>query len=171
MAKVRFREVKQGKAGVPTNKNRKKDGTPPVDVDAGLGDRFKAFITDSFLILMPIMYLVFYLIFDGREGFAAHRLLGWLYILVPYVLITSLFIVKSGQTPGMRAYEIRVVDSRNGETPPAGAVLLRQILGVWDFFLFTWLLQFFRKDHRTPHEILSGTRLVHAAPPTGGAKR
>jgi uncharacterized RDD family membrane protein YckC len=66
----------------------------------------------------------------------------------------------------MRAYEIKCVDSRTGEIPSTGAILLRQILGVWDFFLFTWILQFFRKDHRTLHEILSGTRLIVApAPP------
>jgi uncharacterized RDD family membrane protein YckC len=43
--------------------------------------------------------------------------------------------------------------------------LLRQILAVWDFFLFTWILQFFRKDHRTLHEILSGTALISAPRP------
>jgi len=163
MAKVRFRDVKQGR--IPTERDEarrtgSKKGGRPSGGDAGLGERFKAFITDSFMLLMPIMYIVFYLVFDGREGFAAHKLLGWLYILIPYVLITTLFIVKSGQTPGMRAYGLRVVDSRTGELPPAGAVLLRQILGVWDFLLFTWILQFFRRDHRTLHEILSGTRLI-----------
>jgi uncharacterized RDD family membrane protein YckC len=170
MAKVRFREVKQGKAGSLPKKKRKSEGSPPSTVDAGLGDRFKAFITDSFLILMPIMYFVFYFIFDGREGFAGHKLLGWLYILVPYILITTLFLVKSGQTPGMRAYEIRTVMRETGERPSWGAALLRQILAVWDFFLFTWLLQFFRKDHRTLHEILSGTALVKAPRPERGGR-
>jgi uncharacterized RDD family membrane protein YckC len=170
MSKVRFREVKQGKAGSPPKKNRKAKETPPSTIDASLGDRFKAIITDSFMLLMPIMYLVFYLVFGGREGFAAHKLLGWLYILIPYILITTLFLVKSGQTPGMRAYRIRVVEHRNGSAPPAGAILLRQILAVWDFLLFTWILQFFRKDHRTLHEILSGTALVKAPNPERGGR-
>jgi len=168
MAKVRFRDVKQGKVDKETLERRRKKprGTPgEPGRPATLRERFKAFITDSFMILMPIMYIVFYLVFDGREGFAAHRLLGWLYILVPYVLITTLFLVKSGQTPGMRAYEIRTVMRGTGERPSWGAALLRQILAVWDFFLFTWILQFFRKDHRTLHEILSGTALVRAPQP------
>ncbi|WP_456393222.1 RDD family protein [Nitratifractor sp.] len=170
MAKVRFRDVKQGRRPSTETKQRAKKPLHSIR-NATLKERFKAFITDSFMLLMPIMYIVFYLIFDGREGFAAHKLLGWLYILIPYVAITTIFIVKTGQTPGMRAYEIRVVDIASGETPPAGAVLLRQILAVWDFFLFTWVLQFFRKDHRTLHEMLSGTALIHASAPTQKAAR
>jgi uncharacterized RDD family membrane protein YckC len=173
VAKVRFRDVKQGKVdreALLADKKRpgkRKNRTPRP---ASLGERFKAFITDSFMLLMPIMYIVFYLVFDGREGFAAHKLLGWLYILIPYVLITTIFLVKSGQTPGMRAYQIKVVDQKSGVIPPTGAILLRQILAVWDFLLFTWILQFFRKDHRTLHEILSGTALVKATAPEKGAR-
>ena len=162
MAKQRFRKVKQGKIEAPREDNtkRKKRTESFLQRPATLRERFKAFITDSFMLLMPIMYIVFYLIFDGREGFAAHKLLGWLYILIPYGIVTGLFLVKSGQTPGMRAYSVRVVDSRSGERPPAGAIWLRQILAIWDFLLFTWIVQFFRKDRRTPHELLSGTALV-----------
>ncbi len=168
MAKVRFRDVKQGKVDIEAirqEKSSRKKGSPRRP--ATLRERFKAFITDSFMLLMPIMYVVFYLVFGGREGFAAHKLLGWLYILIPYVLITSLFLAKSGQTPGMRAYEIAVVEKGSDRKPSFGVALLRQILGVWDFFLFTWILQFFRKDHRTLHEILSATELIHRAPQKG----
>jgi len=163
MAKARFRDVKQGRVSAPTGKKSKERRQPLRD--AGLKERFKAFITDSFMILMPIMYLVFYLVFGGREGFAAHKLLGWLYILIPYILITALFLAKTGQTPGMRAYELKVIDARSGEKPSFGVALLRQILAAWDFLLFTWILQFFRKDRRTLHELLSGTRLIRFPSP------
>ena len=159
MAKQRFRDVKQGRIR-PAEPKKKRSSSAQRGRPATLGQRFKAFITDSFMILMPIMYGVFYLVFDGREGFAQHRLLGWLYILIPYILISALFLAKTGQTPGMRAYEIRVADCATGEPPTVGASLLRQILAVWDFLLFAWILQFFRRDHRTLHEILSGTCLT-----------
>jgi len=159
MAKQRFRDVKQGRIRPAEPKKKRSDSTRS-DLPATLRQRFKAFITDSFMILMPLMYIVFYLVFDGREGFAQHKLLGWLYILIPYMIITALFLAKTGQTPGMRAYEIRTIDCRTGERPSLGASLLRQLLGIWDFFLFTWILQFFRRDHRTLHEILSGTCLI-----------
>ncbi len=159
MAKQRFRDVKQGRIR-PAEPKKKRSVPIRTGLPATLGQRFKAFITDSFMILMPLMYIVFYLVFDGREGFAQHKLLGWLYILIPYILITALFLAKTGQTPGMRAYEIRTVDCHSGERPSVGGSLLRQILAVWDFFLFTWILQFFRRDHRSLHEILSGTCLI-----------
>ena len=171
MAKQRFRDVKQGRIQpVESEKKGRNSGKNLHRRPATLRERFKAFITDSFMLLMPIMYIVFYLVFDGREGFAAHKLLGWIYILVPYVIISALFLVKSGQTPGMRAYGVEVVDAESGGKAPAGALWLRQILAVWDFFLFTWILQFFRKDHRTPHEILSQTALVKSAEEKGTSR-
>ena len=168
MAKQRFRDVKHGR--IKTLKSSKADkrrskASPYSGRYATLGERFKAFITDSFMILMPIMYLVFYLIFDGREGFAQHKLIGWLLILIPYILISALFIAHSAQTPGMRAYEIRVVLCGNEEKPTLSVALLRQILAVWDFLLFTWIIQFFRKDRRTLHEILSNTCLIYEPNP------
>ncbi|WP_457607314.1 RDD family protein [Nitratifractor sp.] len=162
MAKQRFRDVKQGRITATPKKEKKRSGKTAIGRSATLRERFKAFLTDSFMILMPIMYIVFYLVFSGREGFAAHKLLGWVYILVPYIVVTALFIAKSGQTPGMRAYEIRVVMQGSGEKPSYTVAFLRQLLAVWDFLLFTWVLQFFRKDHRTLHEILSGTALVYS---------
>ena len=166
MAKRRFRDVKQGRTGAETPRKtrseKRSEKTTPTEAGAPatLRERFAAFITDSFMILMPIMYIVFYLVFGGREGFAAHRLLGWLYILIPYVLVTTLFLARTGQTPGMRAYEIRTVEAGTAKNPSLSVALLRQILAVWDFFLFAWVLQFLRRDHRTPHELLSGTELI-----------
>ncbi len=157
MAKQRFRDVKQGRVKPIDIVKKQKDNT---NRPATLRERFKAFITDSFMILMPLMYIVFYLIFDGREGFAQHKLLGWLYILIPYMLISAIFIAKSGQTPGMRAYGIKTIMCKTEDRPSLGVSFLRQLLAIWDFFLFTWILQFFWKNHRTLHEILSGTCLI-----------
>ncbi|ADV45292.1 RDD family protein [Nitratifractor salsuginis] len=169
MAKQRFRDVKQGRIQAPAEKKKRKGTEESAHRPATLRERFKAFITDSFMILMPLMYLVFYLVFGGREGFAQHKLLGWILILVPYIFISALFIARSGRTPGMRAYELRVVLCHSGENPSFAVALLRQLLAVWDFFLFTWILQFFRKDHRTLHEILSGTCLIHDPVPPRSA--
>ena len=160
MAKVRFRDLKQGKTpNLEELKKRKKSNESRYITTR---ERMKAFVTDSFMILMPIMYAVIYLVMGSREGFAQRKLLGWLYILIPYVAITATFIAKSGQTPGMRAYNMRVVDIRSKNKPSMGQAYLRQILGLVDFFLFTWLVGVFRKDNRTLHEILSRTTLVYA---------
>ena len=165
MAKSRFRKVKQGKIDEAmvhshgeSGKKTKKGHDGNTTVSAGM--RIKAFITDSFMLLMPIMYIVFYLVMGGREGFAHHKAVGWLYIVVPYIVVTSIFLIRSGQTPGMKAYGFRLDDNSGEERVSKGRVVVRQILAIVDFLLFGWLLMFFRKDHRTPHEIVTGTTFV-----------
>ena len=159
MAKQRFRDVKQGRSARKTSKKTKND---PKRYHAGIRDRLKAFITDTFMLLMPIMYIVFYLIMSGREEFAQQKMAGWAYILVPLIMAQTVFIAKSGQTPGMRAYNIKVVDLKTGKMPVSVTrIVLRQILGVIDFLLFGWIVMFFRSDHRTPHELLTDTAIVY----------
>lgn len=159
MAKVRFRDVKQGRTPDINEQKEKKSKKNAVRYSSA-GRRVKAFITDSFMILMPIMYAVFYLVMGGREGFAEQKLLGWLYILIPYVVITMIFIAKTGQTPGMKAYSMRVVGTDGKAVTSITRILIRQILGIVDFLLFGWLVMYFRKDKRTLHEILTETMLI-----------
>lgn len=159
MAKVRFRDVKQGRTPDINEQKEKKSKKNAVRYPSA-GRRVKAFITDSFMILMPIMYAVFYLVMGGREGFAEQKLLGWLYILIPYVVITMIFIAKTGQTPGMKAYSMRVVGTDGKAVTSITRILIRQILGIVDFLLFGWLVMYFRKDKRTLHEILTETMLI-----------
>ena len=93
MAKQRFRDLKQGKVKKQEEKKNtsKKDSSKPNRDYATAGQKIKAFLTDSFMLVMPIIYVVFYLIMDGREGFAAHKMLGWIYILIPLIIIQTIF--------------------------------------------------------------------------------
>ena len=165
MAKQRFRDIKQGRVNKSEAKATKKRSTntyPRADV----GNRIKAAITDSFMLVMPLMYIVFYLVFGGREGFATHKLLGWIYILLPLVIVQVLFMSRSklGQTPGMRAYNLAMVDIKTNEKPATGIILYRQMLSLLSLFTFGWATMFFRKDRRTLHELLSGTTLNQLPP-------
>jgi len=117
MAKQRFRDVKQGKVAISSEPKPVKKSIQDRRY-ATAGEKVKAFLTDSFMLLMPIMYAVFYLIMGGREGFAAHKALGWLYILIPLITAQTLFMYKSGQTPGYRAYDLEVIDESTGKTLP-----------------------------------------------------
>ena len=161
MKRVRFRDVKQGRVKeLEKTKKQKKPQKQKLTFPTKM-ERVKAFITDSFMLLMPIMYIVFYLIMGGREGFASQKLLGWIYIIIPLVMVSTVFIVKSGQTPGMKAYEIKVIDLQSQKTPTSiSKIVVRQLLGVFSFLLFGWILMFFRKDHRLLHEILTDTALI-----------
>ena len=160
MAKQRFRDIKQGKA--PKVKEQK-NSKPSYNFARRL-DIIKAFITDSFMLLMPIMYIVFYLVFGGREGFGAHKLMGWIYILVPLAIVEIIFLVKSAQTPGMRAYNLKLIFLPTGQKPPTSTIILRQILSKFTFLLFAWVVLLFRKDGRNLHDLIVGTALVYAEP-------
>ncbi len=158
MAKQRFRDVKQGKAAQSTKKEKMLSHHTPY---ASVGLKVKAFLTDAFMLVMPLMYIVFYLVMDGREGFAAHKLLGWVYILIPLVIIQTLFMYYTGQTPGYRAYNITLIDEHTHKKPSLFVIFFRNLCAILSLFtLFGWVLMFFRKDNKTLHDLLSATAVV-----------
>lgn len=159
MAKQRFRDIKQSRVSqAPKKEPRTNKGR---HFRASLGNRLKAAITDGFMLVMPLMYIVFYAVFGGREGFATHMLLGWIYILLPLVIVQIVFMSRSkhGQTPGMRAYDLGLVNIKTNEKPDTGIIIYRQMLSLLSLVSFGWATMFFRKDRRPLHDLLSGTTL------------
>ena len=161
MAKQRFRDIKQGKV---TNKNPKKSDKKLKHFYAPSSLKLKAFLTDSFMLLMPIMYIVFYLVMGGREGFADHKAMGWLYILIPLIIVQTIFMYKSGQTPGYRAYNLELIDDSTGKRPSLGMIFFRNISAVLTMATFSWFVMFLRKDHKNLHDFLSNTSIVMKNP-------
>ena len=157
--KKRFRELKQkDKAYKIKQKNRTSD----VCHYASAGYKIKAFITDAFMLLMPIMFIVFYLVLDGREDFASHRLLGWSCILLPLLVIQTIFMYKTGQTPGYRAYDMILIDERTQKRPSLSTIMFRNFCAFLSFFSIAgWILMFFRKDSKALHDLLSATAVVY----------
>ena len=158
MAKQRFRNVKQGKEKeIVIEKSPSKNQRNY----ASSGMKIKAFLTDAFMLVMPIMYVVFYLIMGGREGFEEHKIMGWVYILVPLVIAQTLFMFKTGQTPGYRAYNLSLIDEATGNKPSLFIILFRNLSAILSLFsFFGWLMMFFRKDNKTLHDLLSGTAII-----------
>ena len=158
MSKQRFRDLKKGKVTTPKKEKQKK----PTLLFANNKTKSKAAITDSFMLLMPIMYVVFYLVMGGRDGFAADKLLGWVYILVPFIILQTLFMFfGNGQTPGYRNYKLRVVDANTLEKAPLFSIIFRNtamVLSIASFF--GWLMMFFRKDSKGLHDLLSNTVVI-----------
>lgn len=158
MAKQRFRDIKQGK--LQTQRPKMKS-TSNMNGYASAGVKIKAFLTDAFMLLMPIMYIVFYLVMDGREDFAEHKTVGWIYILVPLVIMQTLFMYKTGQTPGYRAYNITLIDEQSKKRPTFFIILFRNLTAILSLLTFVgWVLMFFRKDNKTLHDLLSATAVV-----------
>lgn len=159
MAKQRFRDVKQGR---PVADNEVKKTEEKLSHYASVRLKIKAFLTDAFMLVMPIMYIVFYLIMDGRDGFAQERMLGWVYILVPLIIVQTLFMHFTGQTPGYRAYNITLIDEQTKEKPSFFIILFRNASAVLSLFtILGWALMFFRKDNKTLHDLLSATAVVN----------
>jgi uncharacterized RDD family membrane protein YckC len=159
MAKQRFRDIKQGK--VHAHRPKVKPTSNKTEY-ASAGVKIKAFLTDAFMLLMPIMYIVFYLVMDGREDFAAHKMLGWVYILLPMVILQTLFMYKTGQTPGYRAYNIMLIDEHTKKRPSLLLILFRNLAAILSLFTFVgWAVMFFRKDKKTLHDLLSATAVVN----------
>ena len=85
--------------------------------------------------------------------------------MIPDFIIVFLFFWRSGQTPGCRAYEIKLVDSRTGKRAHPLAIALRYYFELISIITIIGLLMaFFRKDHKCLHDLLSGTVLVRTEP-------
>lgn len=155
MPKKRFRDIKKAKIVVEEN-NRIED-----NFYATVRLKIKAFLTDSFMLVMPIMYVVFYLVMDGRAGFEEHMFTGWVYILVPLVFVQTIFMYLTGQTPGYKAYNIALIDEKTKQKPSFLVILFRNISAILSLFtVFGWFLMFFRKDNKTLHDLLSETAVI-----------
>ena len=153
---ARWRDTKQGKIKQST----KKDATliSSSNCSAALMPRFKAFLTDTFMITMPLMYIIFYFVFGSREEFAMHKAMGWFYIFAPHFsIILTLWLLKQ-QTPGLKAYDLKLVNSKTGEVPSLLALINRYVhTTICIALIIPLFLPFFNKRKRTLQDIMSGT--------------
>ncbi len=159
MAKARIRDVKQGKI---KDKKQVTKSIKKNDIKyASIGDKIKAFITDLFMLLMPFLYFVIYLIMGSREEFQHNMAIGWLYILIPNFIIVVTFFFKKGQTPGCKAYEIKLVNRDDDNLPPLSAIILRYYIELISFITIIGIfVPFFRKDKKSLQDLISATQLV-----------
>lgn len=129
--------------------------------------RLKAFITDMFLINIPILYITTYVFLHGKEDFLHNQLAIFLCETL-YCFILLLFFVLKGQTPGFRYAEIMLCKDSNSatETPPSiwQAFIF---ISIWliELCFFLWIFAFFRKDKKTLHEVLSKTHIIYKQNP------
>lgn len=148
--------------------------------------RLKAFITDMFLINMPLLYFVVYIIMGDKESFQHNHIVITL-CEVMYCFILFLFLRFTGQTPGFRYAEIMLCSNTNNDkskkqssneksikdshsykyAPTPNSLQLFIYLLVWliELSFFLWIFSFFRKDKKTLHEIFSQTHIIYKPNP------
>jgi len=155
---ARWRDVKQGKK-VQSTKEIKAEETDYIVSIAPL-ERVKAFITDMFMIMMPIMYTTTYIILDGKDAFQGSQTARWITMAV-YGLITIIFWVKKGQTPGLKAYDLHLIDDNTKKPLKPMLALGRYIIFIFSAVsIFATLLPFFRKDNKTLQDLLFQTSVI-----------
>lgn len=155
MPKQRVRDIKHRKIKPERKKEKESDF-----IYATSRMKIKAFLTDAFMLIMPIMYVVFYFVFDGREAFSQNKTLGWFYILYPMIFVQTLFFYFTGQTPGYKAYNLYLIDQHTKVKPTFFIILFRNLAAILTLFTFSWILMFFRRDSKTLHDFLSATSVV-----------
>ena len=157
---AKWRDVKQNR--VQEEKSNGLKNKFSKDNLASLPSRLKAFLTDTFLITTPIFYIVIYLIMGSGEEFAQNRIMGWGIIFSVHAAIILIFWLKNGQTPGLKAYDIKLVDNMTKQRVSVIQVIVRYLttlIAVVSIFLL--FIPFFNTDKKTFQDILSNTIIIN----------
>ena len=153
---MRFRNLKKQSK----HQKIKPEQEKPKYVYARFVERIKAFITDMFMIYIPVLYAITYVALSGKEDFQASAIAQLSGVLL-YGVIYAFLLAKKGQTPGKKAYEIKVVDSQNGENISFLRAFARFVLFLFSAtILFGILLPLVRKDKKSLHDLLCRTIVV-----------
>lgn len=157
--KQRFRDTKQGNK---TNLKKKNNVKKPSIPFAGNGIKAKAFLTDTFMLFMPIFYFVIYVVFGSLQEASETKILAWAYALIPFLIIQTVFMYKDqGRTPGARANGLKVIDFHTLDKPSLFSIIFRNLAVILSILtLFGWVMMFFRKDKRGLHDFLSNTCVI-----------
>jgi uncharacterized RDD family membrane protein YckC len=150
---MRFRKLKK------QAKQNKHDSSSSKHkfVYANYPDKIKALITDMFMIYAPILYLIAYVVMGGKDEFQSSQLAPLLGVTL-YGLIYATLISKFGQTPGKKAYELKVVDDKTGEQISFIRAFLRFLAFLFSAtILFGLLTPFYRKDKKALHDMICST--------------
>lgn len=120
--------------------------------------RIKAFITDIFMIYMPILYVATYIILGSKEALWENQMAIFICVLL-YLAITSALFARNGQSFGY-AYAGIVLKKTNGKEVGFASAFIRGVVFCVSFGLvFGIFVPFVRKDRRFLHDIISKTKL------------
>jgi len=154
----RWRDIKGGKKEIPAEDL--KENNLNLDICTSIAARIKAFIVDMFMIMMPLAYATTYIFMNGKDDFQGNEEARWSLSII-YGLIIITFWVLKGQTPGLKAYNLKLIDAKTKEKISFAKAILRYLS-----FLFSAMtialafLPFFRKDKKTFQDLVSNTLVI-----------
>ena len=150
---MRFRNIK---------KRQKQQSKQKIQLHyASYPDRIKALITDLFMIYAPILYIIAYIIMGGKEAFQSSQIAPLLGVTL-YGLIYAVLIAKFGQTPGKKAYKIKVVDDKTFQNISFFRAVCRFVVFLFSATILIGLLfPFYTKDKKALHDIICSTVQIY----------
>jgi uncharacterized RDD family membrane protein YckC len=163
--------VSSGSATNGTSAGFVSSGSPASGTSSGFGRRFAALIYDSFLLVALLMiFTAISLIFtEGHRAILPETSGAWAYlyqaglvgVIAGYYMLNWM---RSGQTLGMRAWQLRAV-SDTGKPLGARSAMLRFVFGLlaWPPAALGVLWLYLDPDHLAIHDRLSRTRVVRLA--------
>jgi uncharacterized RDD family membrane protein YckC len=156
--KLRF--FKQYKRNMSDDKTMKEKPVIVKFQTAQIVLRVKAFLVDMFMIMMPIMYICVYVFLDGKDSFQENQISKWL-IMAIFGFIVVMFWTFKGQTPGLKAYNLKVVQINSGEKPSLKVSIIRYVLFLLvATTLILMLVPFFRKDGMSLYDLWSKCQVI-----------
>jgi len=156
---ARWRDTKKGNITKKTDETQQTKNVVPNQSASPLF-RIKAFITDMFMIMMPIMYITTYIILDGKDSFQGSEMARWITMGL-YGIIVVIFWVKKGQTPGFKAYDLVLIDDKTKTTLGFVPAVLRYFAFIISAIsIIGIVLPFFRKDKKTFQDLIMNTSVI-----------
>ena len=118
-------------------------------------EKIKAFITDLFMIYTPILYITVYVVMGSKEEFQGSNLAPFIAVLL-YGIIYATLLAKFGQTPGKKAYDIKVVSEDTKENLSFFRAFIRFVSFLFGVTILIGVLTpFYNKQKKSLHDYIA----------------
>lgn len=155
------KQARQNKAP-STHRSAQAGQSAPTKQKAKIASRFeraKAFLIDIFLLYVPVLY-VCYFVLGSKEAFLGNQAVIFACSAF-FGVVQALFLSTKAQSPGLKAYDLYLIDIKKGRKLSFLRVILRYIAFLISAsLLFGLLMSFLRKDGLALHDLLSQSCIV-----------
>jgi uncharacterized RDD family membrane protein YckC len=156
---ARWRNIKHKKQPSNTSSSIQTDKDTPKC--APLVNRLKTFLIDMFMIMMPIMYLTTYVVMEGKDDFQGSEIARWITAALYGVIIISFWYFK-GQTPGLKAYDYKLIDSSTKGNLSLIKCLIRYLVFIFAAMSIVGaFVPLFRKDKKTLQDLAVNSCIIN----------
>jgi uncharacterized RDD family membrane protein YckC len=154
---ARWRDIKNTQA---SSNQEESSSFSNEQICASIPSRIKAFIVDMFMIMMPLAYITTYFFMDGKEDFQQSNEARWAISIIYGLIVIAFWIIK-GQTPGLRAYELKIVDANTKQNLSLLKAIIRYIAFIFSAVtILLAFIPFFRKDKKTLQDMVANSIVI-----------